>query len=154
MIQVGSIYINNFTTVTALRDTTEGSVWEFGNSVLEGPHQGGLQILDTAEYYKILIEEVDDKADAGFDISITDLWGRALSFQLINATNGGPSYTWSSIALAENFKTGEIPMPLLVADESKPPYRHTSFRTCFSSINLSVSSDLSMSRTCVWYGCS
>jgi lysophospholipase len=46
---VGSLYVNNFTTVSALRDTAKGSVWEFGNSVLEGPDEGGLQILDTAD---------------------------------------------------------------------------------------------------------
>jgi lysophospholipase len=117
---VGSIYINNFTTVTGLRDSTDSSVWEFGQSVLEGPDDGGLQIFDTASYYTTLIKEVDDKGDAGFKTTITDLWGRALSFQLINAKNGGPAYTWSSIALAENFRKGETPFPIIVADERAP----------------------------------
>lgn len=39
-----------------------------------------------------------------------------LSFQFINATDGGPSYTWSSIALDSQFASGDIPMPLVVAD--------------------------------------
>jgi lysophospholipase len=117
---VGSIFVNNFTTVSALRDNTDGSVWEFGNSIIEGPDDGGLQILDSASYYTTLIKEVDDKGDAGFDTTITDLWGRALSFQLINATNGGPAYTWSSIALAENFQNGETPFPIILADERAP----------------------------------
>lgn len=43
-----------------------------------------------------------------------------LSFQFINATDGGPSYTWSSIALEENFSSGSIPMPLVVADLRNP----------------------------------
>ena len=35
---VGSIFANNFTTVVALRDGSAGSsVWEFGNSILQGP---------------------------------------------------------------------------------------------------------------------
>jgi lysophospholipase len=63
---------------------------------------------------------VDDKGDAGFDTSLTDLWGRALSFQLINATNGGPAYTWSSIANAANFRNGETPFPVIIADERAP----------------------------------
>lgn len=43
-----------------------------------------------------------------------------LSFQFINATDGGPSYTWSSIALEDNFASGSIPMPLVVADLRSP----------------------------------
>jgi len=39
-----------------------------------------------------------------------------LSFQLINATDGGPDYTWSSLALVENFVNGSTPMPLVVTD--------------------------------------
>ena len=88
---VGSIFMNNFTTVTALRDDPSRSVWEFGNSVLEGPDRGGIQTLDTVEYYTTIANEVEGKRNAGFEITLTDIWGRALSFQLINATDGGPS---------------------------------------------------------------
>lgn len=45
---------------------------------------------------------------------------RMLSFQFINATDGGPNYTWSSIALDNNFVSGSIPMPLVVADLRSP----------------------------------
>jgi lysophospholipase len=117
---VGSIFMNNFTTVTALRDDTSGSVWEFGNSVLERPNQGGIQILDTAQYYTNLVNEVEGKSHAGFQTSLTDLWGRALSFQLINATNGGPAYTWSSIALSQGFQNADTPFPVIIADERAP----------------------------------
>lgn len=48
------------------------------------------------------------------------LRGRALSYQLINATNGGPSYTWSSISLTSDFQNGNMPMPILVADGRNP----------------------------------
>jgi lysophospholipase len=43
-----------------------------------------------------------------------------LSFQFINATDGGPNYTWSSIALDPNFAQGKTPMPLVVADLRNP----------------------------------
>jgi lysophospholipase len=43
-----------------------------------------------------------------------------LSFQFINATDGGPSYTWSSIALEDNFASGSIPLPFVVADLRSP----------------------------------
>lgn len=71
---VGSIYINNFTTIAALQTEQKGSVWEFGNSILEGPDTGGLQILDSATYYKDISDAVSSKADAGYPTSITDYW--------------------------------------------------------------------------------
>jgi lysophospholipase len=117
---VGSIYINNFTTVQALMDDSSGSVYEFGNSVLEGPDTGGVQLFDTAEYYTHLAEDVSGKSGAGFETSITDVWGRALSFQLINATDGGQSYTWSSIASSDDFQSGSQPMPIVIADGRRP----------------------------------
>lgn len=44
----------------------------------------------------------------------------ALSFQLVNATDGGASYTWSSIQLQESFATAETPMPILISDGRAP----------------------------------
>lgn len=117
---VGSMFMNNFTTVTALRDDTSGQVWEFGNGIIKGPAEGGIQLLDTAGYYSTLISEVDGKSNAGFDITITDIWGRGLSFQLINATDGGPAYTWSSIAVSQGFENADTPFPVVIADERFP----------------------------------
>jgi lysophospholipase len=71
---VGSIFMNNFTTVTDLQDEPSGSVWEFGNSIIEGPAKSGIQILNTAEYYINLADAVTAKAAGGFDTSLTDYW--------------------------------------------------------------------------------
>lgn len=118
---VGSLYSNNFSTVVNLRDGSDGSsVWKFDSSIFSGPKSSGISILNTAEYWDDVYDQVEDKVDAGFESSITDYWGRALSYQLINATNGGPSYTFSSIALDENLINGKIPMPLLVTDGRNP----------------------------------
>lgn len=118
---VGSIYTNNFSSVQDLRDGSKGSsVWQFGNSIFEGPASNGIQILSTANYFSTIQDEVSSKEDAGYNTSITDYWGRALSYQLVNATNGGPSYTFSSIALEPNFQSGSIPMPFLVSDGRAP----------------------------------
>jgi lysophospholipase len=115
---VGSIYINNFTTISSLQSNDD--VWQFQNSILEGPDEGGIQILDTAGYYRDLYDAVNGKRDAGYDTSLTDYWGRALSYQLIDAVRGGSSYTWSSIALGQNFRDAEMPLPILVADGRFP----------------------------------
>jgi lysophospholipase len=76
--------------------------------------------LNTVDYWGNVVDTVQSKEDAGFNTSITDLWGRALSFQLINATDGGPAYTFSSIQDDEDFKNANAPMPILVADERHP----------------------------------
>ncbi|KAK2803069.1 Lysophospholipase 1 [Emmonsiellopsis sp. PD_5] len=117
---VGSLYLNNFTSVQALQRERSGSVWEFAESILEGPSEGGIGILNTADYYSEIFDAVKGKKEAGYDISITDYWGRALSYQFINAEEGGLDYTWSSIALADNFKDGDMPLPILVADGRNP----------------------------------
>lgn len=44
----------------------------------------------------------------------------ALSFQLVNASDGGASYTWSSIQSQESFASADSPMPILVADGRAP----------------------------------
>lgn len=117
---VGSLFMNNWTTVGALQADNTSSVWEFGNSVIRGPEEGGIQIFNTAEYYGNLYEDVSGKEDAGFDISLTDIWGRGLSYQLINASDGGPAYTWSSIGLSQGFQNANTPFPVIIADARAP----------------------------------
>ena len=111
---VSSIFVNNFTTVPALRD----GPWQFDNSILKGPDLPG--VLDTARYWKRVADQVSSKKDAGFQTSLTDYWGRALSYQLINATDGGPAFTFSSISLDDNFSNARTPFPILVADGRAP----------------------------------
>lgn len=116
---VGSIYVNNFTTVSTLQGNTT-STWEFQNSIFSGPAQSGIQLLNTADYFSNIEKAVSNKNSAGFPTSVTDYWGRALSFQLVNASDGGPDYTFSSIALDPTFAQGNAPMPILVTDGRAP----------------------------------
>lgn len=71
-------------------------------------------------YYAELLAAVQGKDHADFNTTITDYWGRALSYQLVNATDGGPAYTFSSIAQQDWFTSGSAPLPLLVADGRAP----------------------------------
>ncbi|MCJ1318060.1 Lysophospholipase 1 [Xylographa vitiligo] len=117
---VGSIFVNNFTTISGLLyNNNASSVWEFQNSIFEGPATGGLQVLDSTEYFDTIYNDVQGKT-VHYDTSITDYWGRALSFQLVNATDGGPDYTWSSTASEDFFTSGQSPMPILVTDGRAP----------------------------------
>lgn len=114
---VGSMMLNNYSTVVALRDGVEGSpLYQFSNSIFKGPKERGISVLDTATYWGDILSQVKEKRSAGYNTSLTDFWGRALSYQLINAPNGGPSYTFSSIALTDDFAQGKTPFPILVAD--------------------------------------
>lgn len=117
---VGSIYVNNFTTISGLLNENASPVWEFENSIFDGPATSSLQVFSSAEYFANIEADVSDKSDAEFNTSITDYWGRALSYQLVNASDGGPGFTWSSIQLQESFANGDSPMPILVSDGRAP----------------------------------
>ncbi len=58
--------------------------------VLANVTNTGPATLSIREYYQQLTDAVDAKVKAGFNTSITDYWGRALSYQLFNATDGAP----------------------------------------------------------------
>ena len=47
-------------------------------------------------------------------------WGRALSYQLVNASDGGAGYTMSSLATQRFLSDGDAPLPIIVADEREP----------------------------------
>ncbi|KAF8476934.1 lysophospholipase [Kalaharituber pfeilii] len=112
---LGSVVVNNFTTIQALQDSED--LWDLENSILAP--EGSLQILDTVQYYGDLRDEVMSKRDAGYEVSLTDYWARALSRQFI-AGDGGPAITFSSISRTETFRNFEMPFPIIVADERHP----------------------------------
>ena len=112
---LGSVVVNNFTTVQALQDSTE--LWDLTNSILAP--EGSLKIFDTADYYKALHDEVTAKEDAGWPVSLTDYWARALARQFLQ-NNGAPAVTFSSIAKTDTFTNFEMPFPIILADERHP----------------------------------
>lgn len=112
---LGSLYANGFSSVNDMM--ANGEVWQFQNSIFTGPMTG---VLDTISYWNNIQTQVDDKASAGFETSITDYWARALAYQLLNARNGSPGLLWSSIAQSQDLANGNVPMPILVADGRDP----------------------------------
>ncbi|KAF8534521.1 lysophospholipase [Trichophaea hybrida] len=94
---LGSVILNNFTTISALQSTTR--VWDLRHNILAP--EGILHIVDTTQYYNDINDEVLSKA---------------LSRQFLNWTDGGPGVTWSSIALTDQYNNAEIPFPIVVAD--------------------------------------
>ncbi|KAK4128916.1 hypothetical protein N657DRAFT_629925 [Parathielavia appendiculata] len=131
---VSSIYANNFSTVETLRNgRKDSSIWNFADSIFVGPNLPG--VFDTARYWADVAGQVSDKRDADFETSITDYWGRALSYQLIDAPDGGPSYTFSSIADDDDFSNGRAPFPILLADSRYPGERIISLNATVFEFN-------------------
>ena len=131
---VSSIYGNNFSTIAALQQ--DDSVWQFQESILSGPpSSSAISVLDTSKYWKDVYEQVEGKDDAGFETSLTDYWGRAVSYQLISDNDGGAGYTVSSIADAKHFKNGEAPFPMIIADGRNPDELILSFNSTVFEFN-------------------
>jgi lysophospholipase len=89
---VGSIFVNNFTSVQAILDANAagtGSLWAFDRNIVEGPKTQSRTVVSTASYFRDLYNQVQEKRHAGFEASVTDFWGRGLAYQLVNASQGG-----------------------------------------------------------------
>ncbi|GAA6063845.1 hypothetical protein JCM10212_003592 [Sporobolomyces blumeae] len=86
---------------------------------------GLLGISNNKDYYNAITDDVRDKANAGFPVSIVDIWGRALAYHFLNGTNPDNFYSTSashdqgtlfgSIRYTQNFQNGAMPIPLLVS---------------------------------------
>jgi hypothetical protein len=55
----------------------------------------GPTTLSITDYYDQITDEVENKENASFNTTLTDLWGRSISFQMFNAADGGPSKRWN-----------------------------------------------------------
>ncbi|ANB11774.1 Plb2p [Sugiyamaella lignohabitans] len=66
------------------------------------------------EYHERIMEEVSKKRQAGFAISLTDYWARALSRKLLDI-RGDPGITWSDITTTGTFIKHEAPFPIAIA---------------------------------------
>lgn len=116
---VGS-FLNEFNSMQDIlgRSEDDGSIWQFDMPITKRPREG---LTATAQYLTSLVDDVQAKRKAGFDTSLTDVWGRALSYQIVSSAGGGPSSTWlSSIKRSGMFSAGNIPMPIIVADGRNP----------------------------------
>ncbi|QDS78049.1 hypothetical protein FKW77_003256 [Venturia effusa] len=70
---------------------------------------------DAAPEYPAIKADVQAKAAAGFAPSITDVWGRFLSYQLLKGNDGGSAKSLSSISNSPSWKAFENPFPIMTA---------------------------------------
>ncbi|GAA5918798.1 hypothetical protein JCM1841_002740 [Sporobolomyces salmonicolor] len=123
---VTSVSLNDMTPIYELvlgANNSTSSGWELDMDILA---PGGiLSVSDNTDYYDTLLQDVRDKANAGFPVSLTDAWGRALAYHFLNGTNPSNFYSttaahdqgtlFSSIRFTQNFQAGAMPIPLLVS---------------------------------------
>lgn len=113
---VGSFVFSNFTPVNEILD--KNKIWDVENSII---NVAGWNIIDAVKYYTQIYEALSDKADAGYERSITDIWGRALSYQLLTTyPRSGVDLCWSDIRDLPHFANHSMPFPVVVADGRTP----------------------------------
>lgn len=117
---VGSLVLNDWITVSEAILGKSG-IWELDNLIFSNPV--GNNITDLVKYFYSVGESVDTKEDSGFETSITDVWGRALSWLFFNDESTyqrGENVTWSSIRELSNFVNHSMPYPIVVAGSRNP----------------------------------
>ncbi|EMG49811.1 Lysophospholipase 3 [Candida maltosa Xu316] len=113
---VGSLVLNDWLSV---KDIVNGDsqIWQLEDSIL---NPSGIRIDKTIAYYYGLSQALQGKEDAGFNTSITDLWGRALAQQFFEDDTGGANVTWSSIRNLSSFENHDMPYPIVIANGRTP----------------------------------
>lgn len=113
---VGTIAMNNFTHPEKILD--DGKIWDLSHSIV---NFGGANVVKTVKYYTGISDDLDAKSDAGFELSLTDTWGRALLHQFFAELNDtGAALTWSTLQESDVFTQHQMPYPIVVADGRTP----------------------------------
>ncbi|MCJ1355197.1 MAG: hypothetical protein MMC33_005188 [Icmadophila ericetorum] len=102
---------NNYPTISYLQD----NLWE-------GAFQDSLLIpanFLAAVAYVEITNDIIAKNDAGFPPTLTDPWGRLLSYQLLQGSDGGVGDTVSGLTTLSNFTSHAVPYPIIVANGVK-----------------------------------
>jgi putative meiotic phospholipase SPO1 len=77
-------------------------------------------------YYRDIHLEIRSKKMAGFPITLTDYWGRALARRIFPRKIRTPGVTMTSVRSLESFRTYQQPFPIICAIEAVPEKQFTS----------------------------
>ena len=112
---VGSLVSNDLMSIDEL--FSHNALWQLQDSLVAN----GEDIPSNWDYWKLINDEVRGKKKAGFDVTITDVYGRALSYQLLtNSDYEGASYKFSSVIDQSNYQSFQAPFPILVSIGREP----------------------------------
>lgn len=101
---VSSLAGNDWPTVSSLRD----GLWA---AELEKT----LFLSDTSDVHLDLLADLAAKDVAGFDVTITDPWGRLLANQILYGVDGGVNKTLSGVAENSQYVAAAVPFPIITA---------------------------------------
>lgn len=111
----GTISYNNFTSVQNI--VAGESIWDLSTAIY---NPGGINIFKSASVFDDIDDDIQAKEDAGFNASLTDIWARALSQQFFNDSDHGAALTVDTLRDADVFSSGQMPLPISVADGRYP----------------------------------
>ncbi|KAK6202791.1 acyl transferase/acyl hydrolase/lysophospholipase [Scheffersomyces amazonensis] len=89
-------------------------------TVEKSKEEKGTSLKEMFSYYKELQIEVRDKRKAGFHISLTDYWGRALARRIFPQSARTPGATITAGTLLRSFRNWEQPFPVICSIERSP----------------------------------
>lgn len=104
---LSSLADNNFPTVSSILASQWDTAFENG---LFAPN-GLLAIVA----YAAITTDILAKETAGYNSTLTDLWGRLLSYQLLAGSNGGVASTLSGLASKSAFVNHKAPYPIITS---------------------------------------
>ncbi|EGX54033.1 hypothetical protein AOL_s00004g66 [Orbilia oligospora ATCC 24927] len=104
---VGSMAVNEFPSIGEIQQSER--MWKLEDSIFS-------PLGKSYKYYPSILAQAKEKLDAGFDITLTDIWSLMLSRVFIDKPDGGPNTTLSSIANCKKFRNFQMPFPMFLAN--------------------------------------
>ncbi|KAG0680622.1 Lysophospholipase 1 [Pichia californica] len=106
-ILLSTLAFNNWTSVENLIDDNSTSIWNTTHS----------PISKDLSYWKELLAEVEPKKEAGYEITLLDIYGRILSRYMFEQDDDsyGLNTLWSDLKYSAPFQDYEIPFPIISA---------------------------------------
>ncbi|KIJ18736.1 hypothetical protein PAXINDRAFT_129113 [Paxillus involutus ATCC 200175] len=123
----GSLFSNNWPSPSSLvyGDGANLSGWMLDLDLI-APSSIDLNDSDNQEYWGSILASVVAKANTSIDTSVTDLWGRMISYHFLNQTTRSNFFTnntghgagqlWSQIPFLPSYANQSVPFPIIVAD--------------------------------------
>lgn len=121
---VGSLVLNDWPTVPEIQ--ADPNVWYLNKSLVGSADPGSMNQIGL--FAKVLADTTG-KLAAGYQTSLTDQWGRLVSYQTINSSHAkdgldATEVTWSGITNISSFTSHDMPFPIILGTSLFPGTSH------------------------------
>lgn len=107
---VGTVAMNNFQSID---DIADSNLWKLDRSIID---PGFIDPFTNIPYYTGINSAILAKSLSLNEVTVADIWGRALSYQFLNGFTGdGAGLTFSSLATKGVFANADMPFPAISA---------------------------------------